>query len=180
MKNDILDEIPHLRAYARSLCRDPVAADDLVQESLTKALANADKFRPGTNLRAWLFTILRNSFISDRRKVTRELPLPENAEELFQGRPGNQEDTLALSETVRALHTLPRDFREALLLVGATGLKYEEVASILDCRTGTVKSRVSRARAILRDRLEKGEELPSAYEARSTLRELRSALRAAG
>ena len=141
--------IPCLRAFAMSLCGNRDYADDLVQDALTRAWAKMDRFQAGTNLHAWLFTILRHAFYSDRRKRRREI---EDADGSHASRlttiPG-QESRLDLEDFQRALMKLPADQREALLLVGAEGLSYEEAAEICGCVLGTLKSRVNRARTRL-------------------------------
>lgn len=176
MKKNLPSEIPHLRAYARSLCRDAVRADDLVQETMLKAMANCEKFREGTNLRAWLFTILRNTFITEQRKFGRETALPEDADAFLQGAPGNQEDSVEFENFIRALHALPADFREALILIGAAGVSYDDAARIMGCRIGTAKSRVSRARTLLRAMLDSDAALPTTKEAQPTFAEVANIL----
>lgn len=153
---DLEAQLPTLRAFARSLGRDAAHADDLVQETLLKAWANRDSYAPGTNLRAWLFTILRNTFYSSHRKHRREV---EDADGEHVGRLAvrpHQEHVLAMRDFETALATLPGDQREALILVGAAGLSYEEAAQICGVAVGTIKSRVSRARARLIDILAVG------------------------
>ena len=146
---DLEAQLPTLRAFARSLGRDAAHADDLVQETLLKAWANRDSYAPGTNLRAWLFTILRNTFYSGHRKHRREV---EDVDGEHVGslavRP-QQEHVVAMRDFEAALATLPSDQREALILVGAAGMTYEEAAQICEVAVGTIKSRVSRARAQL-------------------------------
>jgi RNA polymerase sigma-70 factor (ECF subfamily) len=141
--------IPHLRAFARSFANDPARADDLVQETLIKAWKHRDSFTPGTNFRAWSFTILRNVYFSQQRKLRREVDDPD---QLLQNalvvRP-EQHAHLDLADFRSALATLPPDQREALLLVGAEGFSYEEAAAICGCAVGTIKSRVNRARVRL-------------------------------
>lgn len=148
-RDGLLQTIPSLRGFAFSLCGNAVLADDLVQETLVKAWANAASFRIGTNMRAWLFTILRNEFYSQMRKKGRDVPDPDGE---LAGRiadRGNQESYLQLKELRDALSELSPDQREALILVGASGMSYEEAAQICDANIGTIKSRVSRARARL-------------------------------
>jgi RNA polymerase sigma-70 factor (ECF subfamily) len=153
----LVEQLPHLRAFARMLARNPTLADDLVQETAVRALCNVDKFVPGTNLKAWLSTILRNQFYDELRDQARivayvaAIPHPAGAD-------GEQEGRLALREFERAFHTLPAVQREALSLVGASGFTYEEAAKIAGCAVGTIRSRVSRARVELGRRLlqEKG------------------------
>jgi RNA polymerase sigma-70 factor (ECF subfamily) len=145
----MLQAVPSLRAFAISLCGNVDRADDLVQETLLRALANIDSFQAGTNLPAWLFTILRNLFRSEYRKRRREV---EDADGSFadslKSHP-EQMGRLELREFRRALAQLPSEQREALILVGASGFSYEEAARICNCAVGTIKSRVNRARGRL-------------------------------
>lgn len=145
LRDEILDLIPALRAFARSLTRDAAEADDLLQETLLKALASIHQFQKGTNLRAWLFTIERNTFYTKYRKRQREAPAPFDEMNGPRAQPEQY-----WSVKMKALHTavqkLPPDQREALMLVGGAGMSYEEAAEICDCALGTIKSRVSRAR----------------------------------
>lgn len=149
IKDELVAFIPSLRAFAVSLSGNRSTADDLVQETLVKAWSKLDSFRPGTNLRAWLFRILRNTYYSELRKRRTEVSHANGipAEELIckAGQPFHVE----LQEFSEALNTLPPERREALVLVGAVGLSYNEAAEICGCEPGTVKSRVSRARAEL-------------------------------
>src|SRR5688500_12672899 len=147
--DDMVALVPQLHSFARSLCRDGVRADDLVQEALARALANIDRFRPGTNLKAWLFTIVRNEHYSQlrRRKFeasgvdTDSLPEPSV--------PPDHDGDLELRDLNRALATLSPGQRTALILVSASGFSYEEAAKICGCAVGTIKSRVARARDTL-------------------------------
>jgi len=144
----IIDLIPALRAFARSLTRNATEADDLLQETLVKALANIGQFTPGTNLKAWLFRIERNAFYTQHRKRRREGPLP--AEEVAEPSTlPEQEWWLKVRAVDHALQALPDDQKEALLLVSDGGLSYEEAAELCGCALGTIKSRVSRARSRL-------------------------------
>lgn len=148
---DVITLIPALRGYARALTRNPVDADDLVQETLTKALASIDGFRPGTKLRAWLFTIMRNTFYNTSVKRRRE---NTGAEDCVSGEvsvPATQETTLLHNEVMRAIDNLPENFREMLILVVMLGERYEDAAVICNCAVGTVKSRVNRARQMVID-----------------------------
>ena len=149
----VLAAIPSLRAFAVSLCGNVDRADDLVQEALTRALANIDSFRPGSNMSAWLFTILRNHFRSEYRKRRREVEDPDGwyAENL-KSQP-EQESHIEYEELRAAMAQLPEDQREALILVGASGFSCEEAADICGCAVGTIKSRVSRARKRLAEKL---------------------------
>jgi RNA polymerase sigma-70 factor (ECF subfamily) len=141
--------IPQLRAFARSLCGQRDLADDLAQEALLKAWAARDKFQIGTNLRAWVFIILRNVFLSQMRRARFKGDWNQEAAERILAAPPRQMQQLQMSDLQRALMRLPDAQREALILVGAGGLAYEEVAEICGCAVGTVKSRVARARVAL-------------------------------
>lgn len=147
-KSALVAEIPQLRFFALSLTRAPDRADDLVQETLIKGWAAAERFEPGTSLRAWLFTIMRNTYYSDYRKQHRELQNNRNdltaaAEPMANP---EQDGHLDLEDLKVALASLPPDQREAILLVGAAGVSYEEAAHVCGCAVGTIKSRVNRAR----------------------------------
>jgi RNA polymerase sigma-70 factor (ECF subfamily) len=149
MKDDILRCIPALRGYAISLSRSRDRADDLVQETLTRAIAHIDMFEPGTNLAAWLFTILRNSFRNEYRKSKRIELHPD--ERYAESVPVLAEQVgWCVAVDLRAgLETLSSAHRQALFLVGASGLSYDAAAVIAGCRVGTMKSRVNRARRLL-------------------------------
>jgi RNA polymerase sigma-70 factor (ECF subfamily) len=150
-KAALLAALPPLRAFALSLSGRADVADDLVQETVMKAWAKQADFRLGTNIQAWLVTILRNTFYSQMRKRGREV---QDSEGTFTARlsvPPAQDGVMDLSDFRRALAELPDDQREALLLVGASGFSYEEAAAICGCAVGTVKSRVSRARSRLQE-----------------------------
>ena len=153
-KTELLGLVPFLRAFARSLTGNPEAADDLAQETLVKAWQSRSSFIPGTNLKAWLFTILRNQFYSDRRRAWRQAPWDQEAAERIPGGADEQVFSAELSDTVRALRRLSDEQREALILVGAGGFSYEDAAAICKCAVGTVKSRVARARKTLIDILD--------------------------
>lgn len=153
LSRDILAAVPRLRAFAVSLTASTDRADDLVQETMVRALAHIEQFQPGTNLRAWLFTILRNQFNSEyrqRRWTTEDSDgiyvdslkvMPE------------QSSWLEFQELRLALTKLPPEQREAIVLVGASGMTYEEAASICGCAIGTIKSRVNRGRTRLAELL---------------------------
>src|SRR5580658_908203 len=153
IRDQVLSTVPSLRAFAISLCGHVDRADDLVQETLLRALAHIDSFQPGTNMPAWLFTILRNLFRSEYRKRRREV---EDADgryaETLKSHP-EQTGRVEFSEFREALAKLPSDQREALILVGASGFSYEEAAGICGCAVGTIKSRVNRARTRLAELL---------------------------
>ena len=149
LRDDILASVPSLRAFAISLSGNGDRADDLVQETLLRALANIDSFQPGSNLPAWLFTILRNLFRSDYRKRRREV---EDADGFYAASLTSLPDQsghLEMDEFRRALKLLPTEQRESLILVGASGFSYEQAAQICGCAVGTIKSRVNRARSRL-------------------------------
>ena len=153
IRDQVLSTVPSLRAFAISLCGHVDRADDLVQETLLRALSHIDSFEPGTNMPAWLFTILRNLFRSDYRKRRREVEDAEgNYAKTLKTQP-SQSAHLEFEEFRAALDKLPQDQREALILVGASGFSYEEAATICGCAVGTIKSRVNRARTRLADLL---------------------------
>jgi len=145
----LMSTAPSLRAFAISLSGNVDRADDLVQETLMRAWANHASFQEGTNLNAWLFTILRNLFTSEYRKRKREVEDGDGDYAARLSSPAAQEGHVALHEMRQALAELPADQREAVLLVGASGFSYEEAAEICDGAVGTIKSRVNRARARL-------------------------------
>ncbi|EHL98057.1 Sigma-70 region 2 [Acetobacteraceae bacterium AT-5844] len=154
IENDLIACLPDLRAYARSLTRNRHDADDLVQDTVVRIMNSADRFQPGTNFKAWAFTILRNRFLNEfvaKRKQTKELDeagleqIPTSA---------RQEEGLEVADFQRVFHMLPEDHRSILSLVAGSGMAYEDVAKVLDCAVGTVKSRVHRARLALYHLLE--------------------------
>jgi RNA polymerase sigma-70 factor (ECF subfamily) len=148
-REEVVALIPALRAFAWSLSHNGSDADDLVQDTLIKAWTNKDKFEPGTNLRAWMFTILRNTYYTHVLRRRREVR-DEQGEYAGQLRtPATQDWSVAMRTLQLALQRLPPEHREALILVGAAGLSYEEAAEICGCALGTIKSRVNRARARL-------------------------------
>ena len=149
VRDAVLAAVPSLRAFAISLCGNVDRAADLVQETLLRALANINSFQPGTNMSAWLFTILRNHFRSEYRKRRREVEDGDGSyAETLKSHP-EQYGRVEFEEFRTALAKLPPDQREALVLVGASGFSYEEAASICECAVGTIKSRVNRARTRL-------------------------------
>jgi RNA polymerase sigma-70 factor (ECF subfamily) len=153
VRQAVLNAIPSLRAFAISLCGNVDRADDLVQETMLRALANIHSFQPGTNMSAWLFTILRNHFRSEYRKRRREVEDTDGSyAESLKSHP-EQQGHVEFGEFRQALAKLPADQREALILVGASGFSYEEAAHICGCAVGTIKSRVNRARTRLAELL---------------------------
>jgi len=151
---NLIDALPHLRAFARSLTQDRALADDLAQEAATRALANRDSFQPGTNFRGWVFTILRNAFYSEHRRKWRRSEQADDEAMLSYGEPSGQHSRLELDDFRRAFARLPEEQREALVLVGACGFDYEQAAEVAGCATGTIKSRVSRGRGEIKARLD--------------------------
>jgi RNA polymerase sigma-70 factor (ECF subfamily) len=149
LRDELLKTLPHLRAFAISLSGSIDRADDLVQETLVRALANVDRFQPGTCLQAWLFTILRNLFHTEFRKRRREVEDPDGLMASRLSVMPNQNGRLEFQDLRVALAKLPSDQREALLLVSAEGFSYEETAQITGAQLGTIKSRVNRARTRL-------------------------------
>ena len=149
VREAMLAAVPSLRAFAISLSGNVDRADDLVQETLLRAMANINSFQPGTNMSAWLFTILRNLFRSEYRKRRREVEDTDGSyAESLKSHP-EQQSRVEFEEFREALAKLPPDQREALILVGASGFSYEEAAAICECAVGTIKSRVNRARTRL-------------------------------
>ncbi|MFC4626307.1 RNA polymerase sigma factor [Daeguia caeni] len=172
-KRDLLASLPSLRAFAVSLIGQADRADDLVQDTIMRAWAKQDSFVPGTNIKAWLFTILRNGYYTQMRKHDREV---QDTDGLFSERLAihpSQYGALDMQDFRVALEQLPDDQREAIILVGASGFSYEEAADICGCAVGTVKSRVSRARARLQEILQIESEAdygPDADSSQSTMR----------
>ncbi|MCR5877795.1 sigma-70 family RNA polymerase sigma factor [Phenylobacterium sp. J367] len=155
-KRELVQLIPHLRAFARTLCGDPAAADDLAQDAMMKAWDARASFQMGTNMKAWTFMILRNQFYSEKRRSWRQSQLDQEAAERTLVAVDDPEAPVALDELRQGLAMLPPEQREALILVGAGGFAYEEAADICNCAVGTVKSRVSRARRALHAILDEG------------------------
>ncbi|MDG2521628.1 sigma-70 family RNA polymerase sigma factor [Caulobacter segnis] len=155
-KRELVQLIPHLRAFARTLAGDPTSADDLAQDAMMKAWDARESFQLGTNMKAWTFMILRNQFYSEKRRSWRQSQLDQEAAERTLVAVDDPEAPVALDELRMSLNMLPAEQREALILVGAGGFAYEEAAEICGCAVGTVKSRVSRARRALQSILEDG------------------------
>lgn len=158
-KEDLLAALPSLRAFAISLIGQADKADDLVQDTVLKAWSKQESFTVGTNIKAWLFTILRNEFYSQIRKRGREV---QDADGLLSDKLAvhpEQYGSLDMKDFRKALDLLPDDQREAIILIGASGFSYEEAAFICECAVGTVKSRVSRARLRLQELLNVGEQV---------------------
>ena len=150
-RRDFEAQLPSLRAFAWTLARSGADADDLVQDTMVKAWSARDRFEPGTNLRAWLFTILRNTWYSTVAKRRREVADEDGEHAAGLTTEANQDWGVSVTELRVALQRLPPEHREAIILVGAAGLSYEEAAEISGCAVGTIKSRVHRARRRLVD-----------------------------
>lgn len=148
-RDELVEHLPAMRAFALSLTRNRASADDLVQDAIVKAWQNMDKFKPGTNLRAWLFTILRNLFYSSRRKSKREVQDSDGAMMATLSEKPEHDGRLAMADFETAFAKLNDEQREALILVGASGFSYEEAADMCGVAMGTIKSRVNRGRARL-------------------------------
>jgi RNA polymerase sigma-70 factor (ECF subfamily) len=149
VQQQMLALAPNLRAFALSICGSADKADDLVQETMLRAITRIDSFQPGTNLGAWLTTILRNCFLSELRKRRYEVEDADGAYAHALRAAPEQESALEFKELRAALREIPFNQREALLLVGAAGLSYEDTATICQATTGTIKSRINRARSRL-------------------------------
>ena len=149
----LIGALPNLRAFANSLCGDPTRADDLVQDTLVKAWTNLSRFEKGSNLKAWLFTILRNTYFSELRKRRREVEDANGALAERMSVLPDQQTHMDLVDFKKAFAMLSDDQKEVLLLVGAEGFSYEEAAEITGAAVGTVKSRVNRARTALNRKL---------------------------
>ncbi|WP_322867916.1 RNA polymerase sigma factor [Aquicoccus sp. G2-2] len=145
-KDELLEHLPAMRAFALSLSRNGATADDLVQDAVVKAWSNFDKFQPGTNLRAWLFTILRNTYYSQFRKRRRETEDPDGVMAADLSVSPRHDGRLAIRDFRAAFRKLPDEQCEALVLVGVEGFTYQEAAEMCGCAVGTIKSRVNRAR----------------------------------
>lgn len=145
-EDELIDLIPALRAFARTFHPDPTDADDLVQETLTKGIGNMHQFQPGTSMKSWLFTIMRNTFYTRIKVYNRECPA---AADCASSRPTmlpSQEWSMRSHEICRTIQRLPYEQREALILIAMLGMSYLDTAEICDCAIGTVKSRLNRAR----------------------------------
>ena len=153
--------MPFLRAFAQSLSGEPELADDLAQGALANAWRSRRSFTPGTNLKAWLFIILRNEFYSHQRRAWRQVLWDAEALETIPVPPGEQQWAVELSDTACAMRTLPHSQCEALILVGVGGFSYEDAAALSSTAVGTMKSRVGRARKSLRKILDSRASLPA-------------------
>lgn len=160
-KDELVEHLPAMRAFAVSLTRNGSLADDLVQDTVVKAWTNFDKFKTGTNMRAWLFTILRNTFYSHRRKIKREVPDVDGVYASGLATKPTHDGRLQMTDFMAAFEKLSDEQREALILVGASGFSYEEAAEMCGVAVGTIKSRANRGRKALSEMLDlaEGEEM---------------------
>lgn len=157
-RDELVNHLGALRAFAISLARNSATADDLVQDTLVKAWTNIDRFNPGSNMRAWLFTILRNTYYSLRRKRRREVEDTDGALSGALAQKPDHDGRLHMRDFNTAFAQLNDEQREALVLVGASGFSYEEAAEMCGVKTGTIKSRVNRARTRLAELMELGDD----------------------
>ncbi len=149
LEREMLEHMPRLRRFAHRLAGNRANADDLLQETLLRALGNFHRFAAGSNMRAWLCTIMRNAFYSSRRKLCKEMPYDPDAADMQLAVRPPQEGVVAVAELAALLRTLPKAQHNALLLVAVSGLSYERAAQVSGCALGTMKSRVCRARSRL-------------------------------
>lgn len=160
----LVSTLPAMRAYSMMLTRNRAAADDLVQDAAERMLGRAEQFQPGTNFKAWAFTILRHRHIDGIRRAKRAnlTDLGDEPDSVQPATPANQEDRLILKELLASIGRLAQEQREVLKLIVAQGMAYEEAAKIVGCPIGTVRSRLSRARRALEAAMlgEKGESGP--------------------
>jgi RNA polymerase sigma-70 factor, ECF subfamily len=166
----LLEHVPQLRAFARGLTGSRDRADDLVQDTVARALGAAHRYQPGTNMRAWLFTILRNCHFSERRKARYDGGSIDDLPERLHTTHGDQMISLELKEVRALLQSIPVQYREALILVSAAGMSYDEAAAVCKCAVGTIKSRINRARSELTRLVDE----PVAPSRRPTLRARRA------
>lgn len=145
-RDELVQHLPALRAFAISLTRNGSTADDMVQDTVVKAWTNIEKFEPGTNMRAWLFTILRNTFYSSRRKAKREVADVDGIYTENMAEKPAHDGHLQMTDFRTAFAKLPDEQRETLILVGASGFSYEEAATMCNVAVGTIKSRANRGR----------------------------------
>jgi RNA polymerase sigma-70 factor (ECF subfamily) len=145
-RDELVEHLPAMRAFAISLTRNSATADDMVQDTIVKAWTNIDKFQQGTNMRAWLFTILRNTFYSSRRKAKREVADVDGVHTDGLAVKPSHDGRLQMQDFQKAFAQLPDEQREVLLLIGASGFSYEEAAGMCGVAVGTIKSRTNRAR----------------------------------
>ena len=154
LRAEMMQHLPHLRAFARTLTGNRERADDLVQDTIIRALNAEEQFIAGTNLKAWMMTILRNHYINGLRRMRLEGDSIEHVPDAVLATPPVQDNKVELQEVSEALMKMSPEHREVLILISATGLSYEETAEICGCAVGTVKSRLNRARIELKKLVE--------------------------
>ena len=174
-RDELIEHLPALRAFALSLTRNGATADDMVQDTVVKAWTNIEKFQPNTNMRAWLFTILRNTYYSSRRKLNREVADVDGAFTATLSVKPDHDGRMQLNDFRKAFETLPDEQREALILVGASGFSYEEAADMCGVAVGTIKSRANRGRTKLAELLQFGEDEPMELTDQATMAVVSSA-----
>jgi RNA polymerase sigma factor (sigma-70 family) len=167
-ERDLIALLPHLRNFSRMLCGRQAFAEDIAQETLIKAWRARDRFEPGTNLRAWLFTILRHEYYSYRRRAWRQTAWDEDFGNRIPAPADEQSWAMDLSDCTRALDQIPHCQRETLLLVGVGGYSYENAAALLGAPIGTLKSRLARGRSNLTKRLASNQPMRPRSQARAT------------
>jgi RNA polymerase sigma-70 factor (ECF subfamily) len=160
-EKDLEALMPYLRAFSYSLCRDRSVAEDLAQDALTSAWRARSSFKAGTNLKAWLSTILRNQHKSHQRRSWRQMPWDPETAELIAAPPDEQGWAGELSDVMRAVHCLTDQQNEALILITAAGLSYDEAAAVTKVATGTMKSRVARGRRNIAELLNGDDPIPT-------------------
>ena len=175
-RDEIVEHLPAMRAFALSLTRNGSSADDLVQDTIVKAWKNIDKFSAGTNMRAWLFTILRNTFYSDKRKGKREVADVDGKMAATLSQKPDHDGRMAMADFEVVFAKLPSEQREALMLVGALGFSYEEAAETCNVAVGTIKSRVNRGRVRLVELLDLDEDEAMELTDKSTMAVVTSAI----
>ena len=168
-REELIDHLPALRAFALSLTRNGATADDMVQDTVVKAWTNIEKFQVNTNMRAWLFTILRNTYYSSRRKLNREVADVDGAFTATLSVKPDHDGRMQMTDFKKAFETLPDEQREALILVGASGFSYEEAADMCKVAVGTIKSRANRGRAKLAELLQLGDNEPMELTDQATM-----------
>ena len=168
-REELVTHLPALRAFAISLTRNASLADDMVQDTVVKAWTNIEKFEAGTNMRAWLFTILRNTFYSSRRKMKREVADVDNIHTDSVAEKPAHDGHLQFADFQEAFAQLPDEQRETLLLVGASGFSYEEAADMCGVAVGTIKSRANRGRKKLAELMQLDDDGPIDLTDKATL-----------
>lgn len=168
-REELVEHLPALRAFAISLTRNASTADDMVQDTVVKAWTNIEKFQAGTNMRAWLFTILRNTFYSSRRKARREVADIDNIHTESVAEKPAHDGQLQMTDFREAFAQLPDEQRETLLLVGASGFSYEEAAEMCGVAVGTIKSRANRGRKKLAELMQLDNDGPVELTDKATL-----------